>query len=127
MDSASLNAAAGKPGWVPLIVVSELSVDQVSSTAARDLVVPGRALKRVRLPITGLSGGIARGHGYLGRVGRRRHGDIPGIRSRVGARHVPLADYLVAFLAAPLRLERVVELGDGIVPWMLGVIARRSG
>jgi SAM-dependent methyltransferase len=50
----------------------------------------------------------------------------PGIRSRVGARHVPLADYLMAFVRAPLRLERVVELGDGIVPWMLGITARRS-
>jgi SAM-dependent methyltransferase len=49
-----------------------------------------------------------------------------GIRSRVGARHVPLADYLMAFVRAPLRLERVVELGDGIVPWMLGITARRS-
>jgi SAM-dependent methyltransferase len=47
----------------------------------------------------------------------------PGIRSRVGAQHVPLADYLMAFIRAPLRLERVVELGDGIVPWMLGITA----
>jgi SAM-dependent methyltransferase len=49
----------------------------------------------------------------------------PGIRSRVGARHVPLADYLMAFVLAPLQLERVVELGDGIVPWMLGITACR--
>jgi SAM-dependent methyltransferase len=49
----------------------------------------------------------------------------PGIRSRVGARHVPLADYLMAFVQAPLQIERVVELGDGIVPWMLGITARR--
>jgi hypothetical protein len=49
----------------------------------------------------------------------------PGIRSRVGARHVPLADYLMAFVLAPLHLERVVELGDGIVPWMLGITACR--
>jgi SAM-dependent methyltransferase len=49
----------------------------------------------------------------------------PGIRSRVGARHIPLADYLMAFVLAPLQLERVVELGDGIVPWMLGITACR--
>jgi len=49
----------------------------------------------------------------------------PGIRRRVGARHVPLAGYLMAFVRAPLQLERVVELGDGIVPWMLGITARR--
>ncbi len=29
MDPASLNAAAGKPGWVPLIDVSELSVTEL--------------------------------------------------------------------------------------------------
>jgi SAM-dependent methyltransferase len=50
----------------------------------------------------------------------------PGIRSRVGAHHLPLADYLMAFVDAPLQLERVVELGDGIVPWMLGITGRRS-
>jgi SAM-dependent methyltransferase len=50
----------------------------------------------------------------------------PGIRSRVGARHVPLADFLMAFVRAPLVLDRVVELGDGIVPWMLGVTAHRD-
>jgi SAM-dependent methyltransferase len=50
----------------------------------------------------------------------------PGIRGRVGARHLPLADYLMAFVRAPLDIERVVELGDGIVPWMLGITARRS-
>jgi SAM-dependent methyltransferase len=50
----------------------------------------------------------------------------PGIRSRVGARHVPLAAYLMAFVRAPLQLDQVVELGDGIVPWMLGITARRT-
>jgi SAM-dependent methyltransferase len=50
----------------------------------------------------------------------------PGIRSRVGARHVPLADYLMAFVRAPLQVERVIEVGDGIVPWMLGITAHRS-
>jgi hypothetical protein len=32
----------------------------------------------------------------------------------------------MAFVRAPLDIERVVELGDGIVPWMLGITARRS-
>jgi hypothetical protein len=49
----------------------------------------------------------------------------PGIRARVGARHVPLADFLMAFVAAGLVLDRVVERGDGIVPWMLGVRAHK--
>jgi SAM-dependent methyltransferase len=49
----------------------------------------------------------------------------PGIRSRVGAQHVPLSDYLTAFIDAGLVLDRVIERGDGIVPWMLGVQARK--
>jgi SAM-dependent methyltransferase len=48
-----------------------------------------------------------------------------GIRSRVGAQHVPLADFLNTFIEAGLVLERVVERGDGIVPWMLGVRAKK--
>jgi SAM-dependent methyltransferase len=49
----------------------------------------------------------------------------PGIRSRVGARHVPLGPLLSAFIAAGLVLDGVVERGDGIVPWMLGVSAHK--
>ena len=48
----------------------------------------------------------------------------PGIRSRVGAHHVPLGDFLSGFIDAELELERVVELGEGITPWMVGVTAR---
>jgi SAM-dependent methyltransferase len=51
----------------------------------------------------------------------------PGIRSRVGARHVPLAEFLMSFVSAGLILDRVVEGGDGVVPWMLGVTAHRAG
>jgi SAM-dependent methyltransferase len=50
----------------------------------------------------------------------------PGIRSRVGAQHVRLAEFLMAFIDAGLVLDRVVEAGDGIVPWMLGVRAHRG-
>lgn len=49
----------------------------------------------------------------------------PGIRSRVGAQHLPLADFLMAIIGAGLVLERVIEAGDGIVPWMLGISAHR--
>jgi SAM-dependent methyltransferase len=49
----------------------------------------------------------------------------PGIRSRVGARHVPLGLLLTAVIDAGLLLERIVESGDGIVPWMLGLTARK--
>ena len=47
----------------------------------------------------------------------------PGIRARVGARHVPLGEFLMAFIDAGLVLDRVVELGDGVIPWMIGVNA----
>jgi SAM-dependent methyltransferase len=49
----------------------------------------------------------------------------PGIRSRVGAHHVPLGLLLTAVIDAGLVLDGVVESGDGIVPWMLGVTARK--
>jgi SAM-dependent methyltransferase len=50
----------------------------------------------------------------------------PGIRSRVGAHHVPLGTFLTAVIDAGLVLDRIVESGDGIVPWMLGVVAHRA-
>jgi SAM-dependent methyltransferase len=49
----------------------------------------------------------------------------PGIRSRVGARHVPLAELVMAIVDAGLVIESFVERGDGITPWMLGVRARK--
>lgn len=49
----------------------------------------------------------------------------PGVRGRIGARHVPLAELLTAFLRAGLILEVVAEHGDGIIPWMLAVRAKK--
>jgi SAM-dependent methyltransferase len=49
----------------------------------------------------------------------------PGIRSRVGAQHVPLGEFLTAMIDGGLALDRVIEAGDGIVPWMLGITAHR--
>ncbi|MGH3370024.1 MAG: class I SAM-dependent methyltransferase, partial [Nocardioidaceae bacterium] len=49
-----------------------------------------------------------------------------GIRTRVGMRHVPLADFLNAFLQAGLAIERVVEPREDPVPHALAVRARRS-
>jgi len=49
----------------------------------------------------------------------------PGIRSRVGAQHVLLSEFLNAVIDAGLVLDRVTERGDGIVPWMLGVRAHK--
>jgi SAM-dependent methyltransferase len=49
----------------------------------------------------------------------------PGIRSRVGARHVPLGPFLMAFIDAGLVFDECVELGEGLVPWMLGVTAHK--
>lgn len=47
-----------------------------------------------------------------------------GVRARVGAWHVPLADLLNATMAAGLRLVRVVEDGSGDVPEIFGFVAR---
>lgn len=47
------------------------------------------------------------------------------VRDRVGMRHIPLADLINAFLAAGLRLSRVVEPGDDPVPMVLAILARR--
>lgn len=50
----------------------------------------------------------------------------PGVRSRIGARHVPLAELLTAFVRAGLTFDVVAEHGDGIIPWMLALRAKKS-
>jgi SAM-dependent methyltransferase len=65
------------------------------------------------------------------RVARGRAGAIAdelvgadcGIRSRVGVRHVPLADLVNALLAAGFRLERLEEPGEHDPPILLAVAA----
>ncbi len=47
----------------------------------------------------------------------------PGVRARIGARHVPLAELLNAVVAAGLAIEEVVEGDDSLVPWCLGLRA----
>jgi ubiquinone/menaquinone biosynthesis C-methylase UbiE len=47
-----------------------------------------------------------------------------GVRARVGAWHVPLADLLNAVTDAGLRLDRVRENGPGGIPDMFGFLAR---
>lgn len=50
----------------------------------------------------------------------------PGIRRRVGARHVPLAELLNAIVDAGLRIVHVDEpAGDQIVPITLAVVAEK--
>ena len=51
----------------------------------------------------------------------------PYVRSRVGMRHHPLAELLNGFIAAELRIERVVERGANPVPTILGIRARKPG
>lgn len=48
-----------------------------------------------------------------------------GIRSRAGARHVPLAELLNAFLAADFRLVRIAEADDEDFPTRIGVLSQR--
>lgn len=45
----------------------------------------------------------------------------PGVRGRIGARHVPLAELLNAFAAAGLSISRAQEAGSHLVPWMLSM------
>ena len=49
-----------------------------------------------------------------------------GVRARVGAWHVPLADLLNGVREAGLRVERVAENGPGGVPDLLGLLAMAS-
>ncbi|MFL5996789.1 MAG: class I SAM-dependent methyltransferase [Streptomyces sp.] len=49
-----------------------------------------------------------------------------GVRARVGAWHIPLADLLNATLAAGLRLERTTETGSGAIPNLFGFAAVRA-
>jgi hypothetical protein len=49
-----------------------------------------------------------------------------GIRRRAGARHVPLAELLNAFLDAGLVLRRVAEADDEDVPTRIGILATRD-
>ncbi|MFI7068328.1 class I SAM-dependent methyltransferase [Kribbella sp. NPDC050124] len=49
-----------------------------------------------------------------------------GIRRRVGMRHIPLAEYLNAFLSSGLALEHFEEPGGFEVPHALAVPARRT-
>jgi hypothetical protein len=49
-----------------------------------------------------------------------------GLRSRVGTRHVPLAELLNAFMRAGLRLERVEEPGAEDFPRLFAISATRS-
>jgi SAM-dependent methyltransferase len=49
-----------------------------------------------------------------------------GIRSRVGMRHVPLADLFHCFLDAGLAIDRVAEPRDDAIPHVLAIRARRG-
>jgi ubiquinone/menaquinone biosynthesis C-methylase UbiE len=75
----------------------------------------------------GSAEGVARVHpGY--RETRRTFvgpGIGQGIRSRVGVRHVPLAELLNKLVEAGLQLVRVDELGDGTVPWLFAFVASK--
>lgn len=52
---------------------------------------------------------------------------IHGIRTRGGGmRHVPLADFLNAFINAGLQISRVAEPGDEPVPLSIVVAASTS-
>lgn len=49
-----------------------------------------------------------------------------GLNRRVGAKWLPLAEFLGAFFAAGLRIDRLDEFGGVIVPWNVAVEATRE-
>jgi ubiquinone/menaquinone biosynthesis C-methylase UbiE len=51
---------------------------------------------------------------------------VDGVRSRVGMRHVPLAELLTAFCASGLRIQQVSEPRAEPVPFILAIAARRE-
>jgi hypothetical protein len=52
-------------------------------------------------------------------------GDPEGLRARVGARHLTLADFVTAFASAGLRIDRLEELGERDYPYLVALRARR--
>jgi len=67
---------------------------------------------------------LALGPGYAAAGWVLRHENFgPGVRGRIGARHVPLAELLNAVAGAGLVLREVVEAGPNLVPWMLSLRA----
>jgi SAM-dependent methyltransferase len=73
--------------------------------------------------------GIPKLHpGWYRRTGR--YGDAPGVtpqglRARVGATHLPLDEFLQAFLDAGFELERLEEPGAGDYPYIVALRCRR--
>ncbi|SBT65430.1 Methyltransferase domain-containing protein [Micromonospora sediminicola] len=63
--------------------------------------------------------------GYATRERTTRSWNASGVRARVGAWHLPLADLLTAVAAAGLVLDRVVESGSGPIPDVLALRATR--
>jgi SAM-dependent methyltransferase len=65
------------------------------------------------------------------RPGRRYDASEPGVfnpeglRARVGATHVPLAQFVAAFLAAGLRIELFEEHGEDDYPFLIALRCRR--
>jgi SAM-dependent methyltransferase len=61
----------------------------------------------------------------------RRYREAPGVanpdglRARVGAAHLPLADFVDAFPRAALQIERFEELGSADYPYVVALRARR--
>ncbi|MEV0006140.1 methyltransferase domain-containing protein [Micromonospora sp. NPDC050980] len=63
--------------------------------------------------------------GYAERERTFRSWNSAGVRARVGAWHLPLADLLTAVAAAGLVLDRVVESGSGRIPDVLALQTHR--
>jgi SAM-dependent methyltransferase len=61
---------------------------------------------------------------------RRRYTEAPGIspeglRAKVGAVHIPLGEFVQAFLDTGFRLERLEEVGERVYPPIIALLAHR--
>jgi hypothetical protein len=96
------------------------------------VVVPGRTIVHVGVhacfvghhveSVTRSESRLTLGPGYQDAGWVFGHDNFgPGVRGRIGARHVPLAELLNAFAACDLRIEEAREAGSHPVPSMLSL------
>ena len=109
-----------RPSGFPRTDVSIGSCDAVKPREIHEAVVSGATIES--------DTGIARIHPGYRETARvfEGLGLGEGIRSKVGVRHVPLAELFNKLLAADLRLESVAELDGDTLPSLLAVVATKA-
>jgi hypothetical protein len=119
-----LDLAGGTGVNLPRLTEADWSVVGVDLSSDQLRIARERAPEGVELA-RNLPGQPPELHRGYRSTGWTKEGFGDGIRRRTGARHVPLAELLNAFLAAGLRLMRVTEAGDEDFPARIGILAER--